>query len=421
MKSFAAKMFLAALLSSGFSPASLRAAEFFVSTNGDDASAGTSEKPFATLAHACDAVRAANHAGANTIRLCGGDYTLLKTLELTAADAGLTIRSAENEKVSLSGGRTLTAKDFQPVTDAATLARIAPAARGKIVELNLGALGIRHRQAYPDIFNDSGNLIELYFDGKRMRLARFPNEGYMTMKRVLNNAGGVTNKNWDNANWEKVDPNGVGGTFVFRDEFLTEHANWAKVLDRGVWLKGYWRIPWENEAIRVKSIDTTAKTVTFAKPIPGGIGSKYQRPEGSGQEKYWLMNLLEEVDAPGEWAVDFPSGKLYFYPPEKLDGAKMVICDNDQPVIRVTGATNVVLRQLTVENNLGHGIEIDGGESNLVAGCTVRNVSRYGVVLDGGFHHEVLAAIFTISARAVSGSAAAMKKLHPAFQPVIVS
>jgi len=366
------------------------AADFFVSPGGADANPGTVEKPFATLAHARDVARAAHSVGGNTLRLLGGEFTLLQTLELTAADSGLTIRGAADEMVRLSGGRVLVAKDFQPVTDAATLARIADSARGKIVELDLATLGIRHRQPYPDVFNDSGNLLELYFNGQRMPLARFPNEGYLTMKRVLNNAGGVTNRGWENANWEKADPHGPGGTFEFRDEFFAQHANWAKVLDRGVWLKGYWRIPWENEAIRVKTIDTTAKTVTFAKPIPGGIGSKYQRPEGSGQEKYWLMNLLEEVDQPGEWAVDFPSGKLYFYPPAPMDGASVVICDNDQPVIRVTGATNVVLRQFTVENNLGHGIEIKGGTSNLVAGCIVRNVSRYAVVLDGGFHHEVL-------------------------------
>ena len=365
------------------------AAEWFVAPNGADNADGSRAKPFATLAQARDIARQAAPDAAKTIWLRGGTYPLLQTLELTAADSGLTLRSAPDELVALSGGHALSTNDFHAVTDVATLDRIAPAARGKVLELDLAALGVRHRQAYPDIFNDSGGLVELYFNGQRMPLSRFPNTGYMTMKRVLHNAGGVTNRNWENANWEKADPNGPGGTFVFRDEFFEQHANWAKVLDRGVWLKGYWRIPWENEALRVGRIDLDAKTVTFAKPIPGGIGNKYTRPEGNGQEKYWLMNLVEEIDQPGEWAVDFPSGKLYLYPPRSLAGANVVLCDNEEPVIRVTGATNVVLRGLTIENNLGHGIEIDGGESNRIAGCTVRQVSRYAVKVDGGFHHEV--------------------------------
>ena len=365
-------------------------AEWFVAPSGSDANNGTKEKPFATVTRARDAARSETNGESKTIWLRGGNFTQLETLELTAADSSLTIRSGVGENAQLSGGRALSVKDFQPVKDATTLARIAPAVRGKVFELDLAALGITHRRAYPDTFTDNGNLIELYFNGARMPLSRFPNEGYMTMKRVLHNAGGITNGNWEIANWEKVDPNGPGGMFVFRDEFLSQHANWKNVLDRGVWFKGYWRIPWQNEAIRVAAIDVKSNTVTFAKPIAGGIGNKYTRPAGNGQEKYWLMNLLEEIDQPGEWAVDFPSGKLYFYPPAPLKGASIAICDNEQPVIRINGATNVVLRGLTVENNLGHGIEIDGGVSNRIAGCTVRYVSRNAIVLDGGFQHEVL-------------------------------
>ena len=368
----------------------LWSAEFYVSPQGDDTNDGSPAKPFATLERARDAMRAAKKSGGDTVWIHGGNFALPKTLELTATDSDVVYRSVAGETVRLSGGRAVAAADFKPVTDAATLARIAVTACGKIVELDLAALGIQHRQPYPDVFNDNGSLIELYFNGARMPLSRFPNRGYMTMKRVLNNAGGITNQNWSGANWEKVALGSAGGTFEYRDEFAAQHASWQKVLERGVWLKGYWRIPWENEAIRVQAIDVTNKTVTFAKPIPGGIGSKYKRPAGSGEEEYWLMNLLEEVDQPGEWCVDFPSGKLYFYPPAPLTGANITICDNDQPVIRVTGATNVVLRQLTVEYNLGHGIEIKGGLSNLVAGCVVRNVSRYGVKLDSGFSHEVL-------------------------------
>ena len=70
--------------------------------------------------------------------------------------------------------------------------------------------------------------MELYFNGVRMPLSRFPNRGYMTMKRVLNNAGGITNQNWDGANWEKVAPGSAGGTFEFREEFAAQHASWAE-------------------------------------------------------------------------------------------------------------------------------------------------------------------------------------------------
>ena len=194
------------------------AADFYVAPGGNDAHPGTADQPFATLAHARDAARAV--PGTNTLWLAAGDYELADSLEFGPADSGLTVRSLPQATVRLSGGRALTAADFHPVTDPALRARLAPAALGKVLELDLAALGIRHRQAYPDVFNDSGNLLELYFNGHRMPLARFPNKGYMTMKRVLSNAGGITNRDWNAANWEKVNPNGPGGIFEFRDAYL---------------------------------------------------------------------------------------------------------------------------------------------------------------------------------------------------------
>ena len=327
--------------------------------------------------------------------LQAGDYSVADSFVLTAEDSGtaeapVVYRSVAGATVRLRGGRALPAADFKPVTDAATLARISEAARGKIYELDLRAGGWKHVFAYPEVFNDNGGLIELYFRDRRMPLARFPNAGYMTMKRVLDNAGGLTNRDWAASTWSDVRTNGAGGVFEYREPFYAEHARWQKVVGHGVWLKGYWRVPWENEAIRVRSIDLEKHTVTFAKPIPGGIGSKYRRPEGSGEEKYWLFNLLEAVDRPGEWCVDFADQKLYFYPPAKIEDGQVVIADNAQPLVQLKGAAHVTLRQITVEQGLGHGIEIDGGVSNLVAGCTVRNVSRYGVVLDGGAGSEVL-------------------------------
>ena len=125
------------------------------------------------------------------------------------------------------------------------------------------------------------------------------------------NGGGQETKNADWANFyaagQKEAAKPRPGVFEYRDK---QTNRWANVLDRGVWIKGFWRIPWQNEAVRIAKIDTTAQTITLSVPVSGGIGNKYTRPEGNGKEPYWLMNLLEEVDQPGEWAVDFKDKKL---------------------------------------------------------------------------------------------------------------
>jgi hypothetical protein len=328
--------------------AALTAAEFYVSPAGDDANAGTKTQPFGTLARTRQPAREATKPV--TVWLEAGTYVLSETFELGSEDSATTYRSVEPGTVRLVGARPIKPADFKPVTEPATLARVTEAARGKILELDLSALGLKHAARYPDVFNDNGGLLELYVNGRRMPLARYPNTGYMTIKRVLANGGGQAERGkWGDRKLKQSPPG--PGVFEYREEFATEHARWQRSLDHGVWLKGYWRCPWQNEAIRVQAIDTTARTVTFAKPVSGGIGSKYHRPEGSGEEKYWLMNLLEAVDRPGEWCVDFKGHKLYLYPPAKFADAQVTIADNNGPLIRIAGASNVMLRHVAAVDN----------------------------------------------------------------------
>jgi hypothetical protein len=376
----------------------LLAADIYVSPRGSDTADGTRVHPFQTLERARDAVRAMRSTIANgpvTVWLGGGDYRVTHPFVLTEEDSGLAkspvvYRGSEEGTVRLHGALAIKPSDFKPVTEAVAVARVAETARGRILELDLGPLEVKHAGRYPDVFNDNGGLLDLFFNGKRMPLSRYPNKGYATIKRVLDNAGGIKDRNWAAPHVENIPKNGNGGTFEYREEVYGQFALWKKQLDRGVWLKGFWRIPWQNEAVRVGDIDTERHTVTLSKPIAGGIGSKYQRPEGNGKEPYWLLNLLEEVDQPGEWCIDFEDKKLYFYPPESLDKAEIALADSAEPVVDLNGVSHVTLRGITIEENLGDGIRIKGGEGNLIAGCTIRNVDKYAAVIDGGKSHAVL-------------------------------
>lgn len=366
--------------------------DIHVSPAGSDSNSGTAQDPFATLERAKAAVRAAKEKPV-TVWLAGGDYQLDEPFELTAEDSGtaehpVVYRALEGQSARLLGGRKLAASDFAPIEDEATLARIASDLHGKIVSLDLASNGIVHSKRYPDVFKDSGGILDLFCNGKRMTISRFPNEGWMTFKSVIHTVGGPQGRDWNNpASFEKVPPGSTGGTFEYRDEFHAKHALWKNQLARGVWFRGYWRVAWENSALRVLNIDELARTATFAKPINHGIGNKYNRPKGNGREAYQLINLLEEVDEPGEWCLDFKDQKIYFYPPNPLETADIILVDREAPVLGLNGASHVTIRDLTVEFNRADGIRVTGGEGNLVAGCTVRNVNRYGVVFDGGKNH----------------------------------
>ena len=376
--------------------ASARAAELFVSPSGSDQADGSREHPFATLARARDAARALPKEEGITIWIAGGDYLFGESLKLTAEDSGkpghpVIWRAVEGQTVRLLGGRKLSSGDFQPITDPATLDRIPQDLRGKIVMLDLGKLGVKTTGPFADVFHDSGfhAIPDLFSDGRRLPLSRYPKTGYLRFEKVLDNAGGPID--WRNpaASTKKVDPNGLGGTFVYRTEDAPKFEIWRRQLDRGVWLRGYWRVTWEVSGLRLSAIDTTARSATCAKPIQNGIGNKYTRPAGNGREAYWLTNLLEEISEPGEWCIDFKDRKIYLYPPAHSGDSSILLADQSSPVVSLEGASDIVLQGLVVESNLGDGIRIAGGEHNLVAGCTVRHVDRYAVVVNGGREHVV--------------------------------
>jgi hypothetical protein len=377
------------------SPSEEGPAKIFVAKEGRDSNPGTESLPLASLTVALERARSSRGARKPQIVVGAGTYEVPEGLAMTAADSGaagqpLVVEGAAGEKVVLTNSRHVPAQAFKPVTDPATLKRIDPAVRGRIVELDLRAMGLTHSKKYPDYFTDNGGLFELYCNDRRMPISRYPNDGYMQMKRALVNGGGQEQAGdwktfYDAGAKESEKPR--PGVFEYRDE---RTSRWAAEVGRGVWLKGYWRVPWEDPAVRIASIDTEKKTITLAAPVPGGIGNKYARPEGNGKENYILINLLEEIDSPGEWAVDFEEQKLYFYPPVALEGAEIRIADNAAPVIALRGASFVELRSLQVSCAFGDGILIEGGQQSRVLGCTVRNVGSYGLRFAGGTKHEAL-------------------------------
>ena len=86
---------------------SLHAAEFYVSPDGNDANAGTQERPFQTVVRARDAMRRSRPTGdkAAVIILRGGTYRLAKTFELDERDSHTMYRGATGEDVRIGGNR----------------------------------------------------------------------------------------------------------------------------------------------------------------------------------------------------------------------------------------------------------------------------------------------------------------------------
>jgi len=351
-----------------------------VSPSGDDAAAGTVDKPFATLERARDEARARRALGATpTIVLATGIHRRTGPLELDARDSGLVIRGPRDRSARLHAGRPIDRGAMRPVADAAMRDRLAESARAHVVAIELRAAGCGPCATPPVAYNDGGGLPELFWNDAPLPLARWPNEGHAVMERVL-----------DRGEWTGPREKRRGGTFIAPSG---ESGDWRPHrwrIDEGAWLEGFWRVPWDPWTVRIAALDPAARSLTHAAAIGGGIGSKYA-PKGAlgdGKEPWCAVNLLEEIDRPGEWCLHLPTQTIYLWP--LADGAgDLVIADRTEPLLRLRDASRVRIEWLTIEGGLGHGVEVSGGEDALVAGCLLRNLGGSGTVVTGGRRHAV--------------------------------
>ncbi|OYV04855.1 MAG: hypothetical protein CFE26_14665 [Verrucomicrobiales bacterium VVV1] len=354
------------------------AAEFHVSPTGRDDQPGTKTLPFATLEKARDAVRALHQtspAEEATVWLEAGIHRRSQTFELGASDTHTTYRAAKPGAGTLSAALEVPASAWTAV--APEDPRLDPAARGKVFQLNLDGLGVTHCKAFPGRFNDGGGLLDLYCDGEKQPWSRWPNSSDAKMKRVL-----------DKGVWSGQPKDRRGGVFEYDGD---RPLRWMAAAEAGqLWVAGFWRVPWDFQTVRVKALDTTRRTLAMAEPVQLGIGSKYAGPEGSGEEPWHVINLLEEIDMPGELCVDFITRTLYFWPPSALKDASISIADMETPLIRAKESASLTLRGLNLEGGLGEGVELIGGRDCVVAGCQVTRVGRNAIVLKDGRNHQVL-------------------------------
>ncbi len=261
---------LAAALVLGAALPSPRAAEFFVSPRGDDANAGSREKPFATLARARDAVRKLGAGrGPATVFLLGGTHYLAETFTLGPEDSGtkdapVVYAAAPGETPAISGGRRLE------------------------LSWKAGADGIFEAPTPAGLAID-----QLWINGQRQPMARFPNR--VPGKNVFDR--------WDLSHGGKADP---AEDALSRDRvarWKDPAGGYVHAMHPALWGDMHWRIK--------------------GKKADGGLdlegGWQNNRPGPMHGKFRFVENVREELDAPGEWFHDAKAGVLYCLPEPGTD------------------------------------------------------------------------------------------------------
>ena len=345
---------------------------------GDDSHDGSELQPLASLEAARDSLRALKESGGAelgaSVVIHGGTYVLSRTVELDARDsasseAPIIYRAASGEGVRISGGHELDTSAFIPVTDSEVLSRLVDSdAASQLLMVDLSGAGL---DDYGELSRRGWNLgwssvladpqMELIIDDQIMPLARWPNDGTVTLSGVVD-PGPVLG---DEEFWTR------GGTFSHEWD---RSQYWSEAED--IWLDGTLGKDWEWTHNRVETLDVESKQITVAHGEVSGI---------LNWEPFFVFrNLLEEIDEPGEYFIDRDAGVLYVLPPEGFDlTSRAVVSVLQDDLIRLDGADHVVFRDLIFEDGRENGIYGEDTDGLIVEGCILRNLGMDAVQMIG--------------------------------------
>ncbi|MBI5383562.1 MAG: right-handed parallel beta-helix repeat-containing protein [Verrucomicrobia bacterium] len=342
---------------------SLPATDFHVAPSGNDANAGTREKPLATLAAARDAIRKLKQAGplreSVTIHCRAGTYFLAQAVEFTPEDSGteaapIAYLAERGAFVRFTGGREVSG--WRPVTDPAVLGRLVPEARGQVVVADLRAQGVTDFGRLSPRGFGAGNPAaeaELFYDDAPMTLARWPNSGFRGAK-------------------------GKEGDLIVMVD-TDRVARWTAETEP--WVFAYWHHDWAELYEPLAGVDAAKQALLRTAKIKPVYGVTPNRA------RWYAFNLLAELDTPGEYYLDRTNGLLYFWPPRAGGRAVLSMAEG---LIRAANLSQVTFRGFTFEACRGTAIALKGGADCHVVGCTIRNTGQRAVEVSDGERQEVV-------------------------------
>jgi hypothetical protein len=387
---------------------------FYMSPVGNDSWSGKlrspnsskTDGPFATFERARNAVRALKKAGplprgGATVWIRGGAYPFADSFTLTAEDSGtkdapVVWRAFPGETAQIVGGREVTG--FAAVEAPSVLNRLDPAVRGKVLRADLRAQGITD---YGAITNRGGPGLEVFFRNRRMTLARWPDEGWVKIADVPQTGELVYKGELPHIRFGLP----IGrhyGRFVYEGDRPSRWTDTDEIV-----LHGYWVWDWYDEFLHVAKIDPKTREIWIREPH-----SHY----GYCREQRWYaLNILEELDSPGEWYLDRKNGVLYFLPPSSLAEGRVFVSLLDHPLLSLENTEYVTVQSLNFEFSRGIGVSVSGGAHNLIAGCTIRNLGNTAAVIEGGVENGIQSCeIYDVAAGGAAVTGGDRKTLAPA-------
>ncbi len=159
-----------------------------------------------------------------------------------------------------------------------------------------------------------------------------------------------------------------GTLLIFADpdtaEVVCDPADWSIATFVGIWDRPY--------------------NVSFQTPITTDIPEGYEgafycpSKEFYSNPRAYVLNSISELDAPGEYYVDYLTQTLYYYP-EAVGNETIYFMNGDSNAIEIDGADHLVFENLKLVANGGTAIKISNADDITIYNATITGVGSYGI------------------------------------------
>lgn len=339
---------------------------FYVAENGSDFNDGSYESPLATLNGAKRAVREYKEVNGMpengiTVRFAAGTYPLTDTVEFTAVDSGtesaaITYEAYNGAEVIFDGGVHIPPSAFKAMEETSISNRIPSDARANVYCVDLKNYGIYDfaKEYEKGYLGSEMPGAEVFSAGNPMITARYPNV----------NSGGEQ-QYLLTASVSQEDGLSIGYT----DEAFENAVNFDGAMVEG-WLEnGY-----EYRAAAIDGVDKDNNIVKLKRSGRFRAGARY-----------FINNLPELLDAPGEYYIDRGTGILYLIPSGSISEADITISvfgkNISDAAIKTNRASYINFKGFTITDCRAGGIYIYGGNSIKVDSCKIKNLGYTGVIV----------------------------------------
>ena len=359
-----------------------RAIRFYVAPDGNDGWSGRSpgrsvlggkDGPFATLARARDAIRELKRAEGGlkrpvVVSIRGGTYRLAEPLVFTSEDSGtpdcpITYQAYAQEQPAISGGTAITG--WKPTEVNGKKAWCAELPEVKAVKWYFR---------------------QLFVGGQRRPRTRLPKENLYRFAGFL---GEDAKGKWNQGQTAmRFAPGNLAGSW--------RNLSDVEIIALHLWAES--RLP-------IASVDEKEGVVSFSRKSVFKLAEDFKPDPG----RYYVENVAEALDAPGQWYLDRKTGVLTYLPLEGEEpGSTEVVAPRLVQLLRVAGdaeaglpVSNIRFQGLTFAHTewalppekAGDGQAITsapgalwfaGAEGCAVHDCTIEHVGGYGIELVKG-------------------------------------